>query len=342
MSSLQDYLAKNYGSLDDAKKSKKKDRRKKSHTPASTYGANVIIADDDIDDINNPSSIHEMSIPTISSKPSTRKKKSKKHSETTWSPAEHVAEDDEHPVVAEGAELIAEYNLRRQQEAAAAEAENQRLRELRRSQARQTEEEAEVAASRSHNADSPAPDDDSPPPMRYGLLTAQAVKEDSERTRQRHLHKLQNASPETSGRDAETVYRDAKTGKRIDIAQEAAREEENRRKEEEMRRLQREWNKGLVHQRTGVVMSEAELDAERRAKQHWNDPARRFLENKTTEKSRFPEYKGDAPPNRFGIRPGYRWDGVDRSNGFEAEYFRNQAAASSRKAESYAYSVADL
>ncbi|KAJ2788085.1 Pre-mRNA-splicing factor cwc26 [Coemansia interrupta] len=351
MSSLQDYLAKNYGSLadsgasDSAKKSKKKDKRKRPHTAASSYGANIVIADDDdVDDTN--SNYQDMTFPALvsnaSSSTSIKKSKRKKDkSKSSWDLAEAAAQEeaDEHPVVAEGAELIAEYNLRREQEAAQLEAEKQRQRELRRTQALQ----AEAAAAQQPTSSLPEPEvDTQQQPMRYGLLTAQVVKEDSERARARHLHKLQTASPETSGVNAETVYRDPKTGKRIDIAQEAAREEEKQRKAEERRKMQREWNKGLVQQRAAAAPSDVDLDAERRAKEHWNDPARKFLENRKHDISKYPEYKGDAPANRFGIRPGYRWDGVDRSNGFEAEYFRRQAAASSRKAERYAYSVADL
>lgn len=79
-----------------------------------------------------------------------------------------------------------------------------------------------------------------------------------------------------------------------------------------------------------------DMNNELKEQERWNDPAANFLtvrppfpfgyspsdhplcsqKDKKKEKKnapKYPRYTGPAPPpNRFGIPPGYRWDGVDR------------------------------
>ncbi len=65
---------------------------------------------------------------------------------------------------------------------------------------------------------------------------------------------------------------------------------------------------------------DARLNDHQKKDVRWDDPARLFVEDlrPTVQKHRY-------QPNRFGITPGKRWDGVDRSNGFEAKLFKKRA-----------------
>ncbi|KAJ2515324.1 Pre-mRNA-splicing factor cwc26 [Coemansia sp. RSA 1939] len=269
-----------------------------------------------------------------------------------------IDREEEHPVVAEGAELLKEYNDKREHEARERRKEEEERRRKRRAEKQRLRQQRQQDKMQQDTDVSKA----DPPAMRYGLQTAEVFKEDADRERAHYMRKLQQATAGTDAQKEKTVYRDAKTGQVIDIEQVREEEENKRQQTEELRRLQTEWNKGLVQQRaklddqrqiehmrsdpSGTKDShysgtDATNDQERRAKQHWNDPAAGFLENKTVEKPKYPEYKGHAPPNRFGIRPGYRWDGVDRSNGFERDLFKRQTGALAKQAQSYASSVAD-
>ena len=48
------------------------------------------------------------------------------------------------------------------------------------------------------------------------------------------------------------------------------------------------------------------------------------------------------PVNRYGIRPGRHWDGVDRSTGFEANMFKTMNELKSRSEEAHAWAQADM
>jgi pre-mRNA-splicing factor CWC26 len=143
----------------------------------------------------------------------------------------------------------------------------------------------------------------------------------------------------TAAHTQETIYRDA-SGRIINVAMKRAEarraEEEKKEKEERARealmgdvqRQQRETRKQELQEAKAMPLArgieDETMNEELRARDRWNDPAAGFLTQKAGPGASVtgkPLYRGAFQPNRYGIRPGHRWDGVDRANGFEKEWF---------------------
>lgn len=75
------------------------------------------------------------------------------------------------------------------------------------------------------------------------------------------------------------------------------------------------------------------------------DPMLEYFREKNREKQGIsagkPIYRGQYPPNRYNIRPGHRWDGVDRSNGFEKKLLEREAKLKASEEESYRNATRD-
>ncbi|KAF5661840.1 pre-mrna-splicing factor cwc26 [Fusarium heterosporum] len=206
---------------------------------------------------------------------------------------------------------------------------------------------AEQNAARDEDEDMPMVEDDGlavkmSDGTHAGLQSAATVSAQLKRRQKEEREEFERHRK--SAKEEETVYRDA-TGRRIDISMKRAEARRAAADAEEKERLAKEALKGDVQLEEARKRREKlqdaklmafartaddeEMNEELKEKDRWNDPMMQFMsEKKDTGKGqgkkskRKPVYTGAAAPNRYGIKPGYRWDGVDRGNGFEAERFK--------------------
>lgn len=194
-----------------------------------------------------------------------------------------------------------------------------------------------------------------------GLQSAAAVTAQIERRQQeeRDQFEAERRAGLVKHGEEETYYRDA-TGRRVDVSMKRAEARRAAQEAEDKERAAKDALKGDVQaeesRRRREMLEDArtmslartaddeEMNRAMKEERRWNDPMARFLGEADGGggggaaasggtrggaaakaggvSSRRPVYKGPSPPNRYGIKPGYRWDGVDRSNGFEAERFK--------------------
>ncbi|XP_040383189.1 BUD13 homolog [Oryza brachyantha] len=211
---------------------------------------------------------------------------------------------------------------------------------------------------------------------RAGLMTAEEVKEDIRKIKEDERLKFAAQDPSMIGKGAKAVFRD-KQGKRISEEDMKKAKEDTKPKE-----IHIEWGKGLVQKREAEARlheleaekskpfartrDDPELDTMLKNRIRWGDPMAHLVkrndtdllledlgDNEKMKESGFivpqniPSHSWlkrgvDPPPNRYGIKPGRHWDGVDRSNGFEKDMFKLKNEKQATEQEAYLWSVSDM
>jgi len=222
-----------------------------------------------------------------------------------------------------------------------------------RKRARDNDNDSDMSPPRKNNSDSDA----SPPRMRQtldgkkaGLQNARDLKDELLALKRREKKMIDGLTDEMSGKNAKTVVRGRLA------AAEAKKEEERKKKEvpDAIKEKYKVWNKGVTQVKAASAQLEDNLyemsksltrtvddtDRETLLKnvEREDDPMAAYMKKKQAKvyggQRKFPVYKGpQPPPNRYCIMPGYRWDGVDRSNGFEKKLLTQGAAKKAEEAE---------
>lgn len=211
---------------------------------------------------------------------------------------------------------------------------------------------------------------------RAGLMSAEEVKEDIRKIKEDEKLKFAAQDPSFTGKGAKAVFRD-KEGRRISEEDMQKAKGDEKPKEKHI-----EWGKGLVQKREADsrlqeleaekskpfarTRDDPELDTMLKNRIRWGDPMAHLVKQKDPDflledlgddekmkesgfivPQNIPTHSWlkrgvDPPPNRYGIKPGRHWDGVDRSNGFEKDMFKLKNEKQAMEQEAYLWSVSDM
>ncbi|XP_074598173.1 uncharacterized protein LOC141852906 [Brevipalpus obovatus] len=211
---------------------------------------------------------------------------------------------------------------------------------------------------------------DSKGQKKKGLATADELAVERKRIKEEEKRLFDSLGPEALGKNAKSIYRDKKTGRIRDLEKE---KKDKKKLEEEVKMHQakqeakfKDMSKGLKQVEEAKVKMDEEMlimkgtfstfedDNEFnkycKSKELAEDPMLALIKKERAKscpaeedkKKKFLYNGTPAPPNRFDIHPGHRWDGVDRSNGYEKKYFQKIADRAATKEEAYRWATEDM
>ncbi|MCO5586051.1 hypothetical protein L7F22_039990 [Adiantum nelumboides] len=209
-----------------------------------------------------------------------------------------------------------------------------------------------------------------------GLQSGRELAKETMTKKKSEFERVKELDITISGRNANTIYRD-KHGRRLEGLEEILKLQQAEEPKKEDKPL--EWGKGLVQKREAesqrveledektkpFARTRDDLDAMLREQIRWGDPMAHLVKKKAEpvlvdlgvsdqmKESGFivpqeiPTHswlkRGIVPPpNRYAIKPGRHWDGVDRSSGFERDMYKRQNEKKAEQVEAYLWSVADM
>jgi len=161
-----------------------------------------------------------------------------------------------------------------------------------------------------------------------------------------HEIRQKKCNGEVAMERGETIYRN-KDGREMPVDAEASQKDYDDKDSDPL------WNLGAAQKRKMMEISEErkkmsegkfstsmhDVDLYKKDILRAGDPMARQSRENGNKKI----YKGPQPkPNRFGIMPGYRWDGIDRGNSFEDEVLADMYAKGRKNEERYKWSCADM